>query len=156
MTDTATTTPAPADGTAEAVPAIEKRLELTAARDRVWRAITEPEELAKWFPESATLDLRADGDGHFEWREHGRFAVRVVAYEPPRYFAWRWTNDRDLGFEEAREKTLVEFWLDDAPSGGTILRLRETGFTRPSHRDGNFEGWDEELAELVRLLDAAG
>lgn len=132
--------------------AIERTLTLKASRERVWRAITDPDELAKWFPDRVELDLRPDGDGRFAWREHGEFAVRVVACEPPSYFAWRWANEAGVSFDAAAEKTLVEWWLDERPDGGTTLRLRETGFTRPSHRAGNDEGWSEELAKLVALL----
>lgn len=145
MTETTTMTEA-------AIPAIEKTLELAAPRDLVWRAITEPDQLAQWFPERAELDLAPGGDGAFEWQEHGRFAVRVVAIEPQTYFAWRWANAPGASIDAAAEKTLVEWWLADSRGGGTILRLRESGFTRPSHRDGNDEGWGEELGELVALL----
>ena len=30
---------------------VERTLELTAPVDRVWRALTDPEELARWFPD---------------------------------------------------------------------------------------------------------
>ena len=136
------------------IPAIEKTLELKAGRARVWRAITDPGELMKWFPERAELHLAPGGAGRFEWREHGQFAVHVVTIEPQTYFAWRWANEPGTSLDAAAEKTLVEWWLEDAPGGGTILRLRESGFTRPSHRAGNDEGWGEELAELVAMLQA--
>lgn len=132
--------------------AIERTITLPAPRERVWRAITDPDELAQWFPEKVELDLRPGGDGQFTWQEHGAYAVQVVAFEPPTYFAWRWSNEAGVSLEQAGEKTLVEWWLDEAPDGGTTLRLRESGFTRPTHRAGNDEGWGEELAELVALL----
>jgi hypothetical protein len=43
---------------------------------------------------------------------------------------------------EASEKTtLVEWSLEERADGGTTLRLRESGFTRPEDRAGNEEGW---------------
>ena len=49
--------------------------------------------------------------------------------------------------------TLVEWWVEPREDGGTTLRMRESGFTVPTHRSGNEEGWTEELGELVELLE---
>jgi hypothetical protein len=68
-----------------------------------------------------------------------------VSVEEPAYLAWRWGMESD-------EVTLVEWWLDERPNGGTTLRMRESGFTTAKHRDGNDEGWTEELGELEALL----
>jgi len=56
-----------------------------------------------------------------------------------------WVNDRH---PQAGARTAEDKWGD----GGTTLRMRESGFTTAKHRDGNDEGWTEELAELVALL----
>jgi len=137
---------------ATAIPAIERTLELPAPPERVWTAITDPVELGKWFPDRAELDLRPGGDGMFTWTEHGSAAVRVEAIDAPRYFAWRWANDSDASIDAASEVTLVEWWLAPGADGGTTLKVRESGFTRESHRTGNEEGWTSEHAELVTFL----
>jgi uncharacterized protein YndB with AHSA1/START domain len=141
MTDVTTT------ATAATPAAIERTLELAAPRPRVWRAISDPDELSRWFPQRAAWDLRPGGSGAFFWEEHGEFPVEVVSVEEPGYLAWRWGMESD-------EVTLVEWWLDERPDGGTTLRMRESGFTTPTHRDGNDEGWTEELGELEALLTA--
>ncbi|MCV0403196.1 MAG: SRPBCC domain-containing protein [Chloroflexi bacterium] len=38
------------DATTTELPAIERTLELDASPERVWRAISDPDELARWFP----------------------------------------------------------------------------------------------------------
>ena len=48
--------------------------------------------------------------------------------------------------------TLVEWWLDEREDGGTTLRMLESGFVLPEHREGNAQGWDDELGELRELL----
>ena len=35
--------------------AIERHLELRAAPDRVWRALTDPKEIARWFSQHASI-----------------------------------------------------------------------------------------------------
>jgi uncharacterized protein YndB with AHSA1/START domain len=131
--------------TADALAAIERTLELDAPRARVWGAITDPAELSRWFPQRAEWDLRPGGTGTFFWEGYGSFPIEVVSVEEPGYLAWRWGMESD-------EVTLVEWWLDERPDGGTTLRMRESGFTTPKHRAGNDEGWTEELGELEAML----
>jgi uncharacterized protein YndB with AHSA1/START domain len=135
------------DATTAAPAAIERTLELAAPRARVWSAISDPEELSRWFPQRASWELRPGGSGTFFWEEYGEFPVKIVSVDEPAYLAWRWGMESD-------EITLVEWWLDERADGGTTLRMRESGFITPKHRDGNDEGWTEELAELEALLAA--
>jgi uncharacterized protein YndB with AHSA1/START domain len=143
------------DTTATELSAIERTVELRAAPERVWRAITDPDELCRWFPQQMALDIRPGAVGTFTWSEYGDFAVRVDAVEPPRYLAWRWAREPNVAADEAF-MTLVEWWLTPRDDGGTTLRVRESGFADPEHRSGNEEGWDEELAELAELLGQPG
>jgi uncharacterized protein YndB with AHSA1/START domain len=55
---------------------IEKTLEFSVSRERVWQAITDPRELAQWFGHAAEIDLRPGGDGALTWDEHGRSASK--------------------------------------------------------------------------------
>lgn len=132
---------------------VEKVLELAAPVDRVWRAISDPVELSRWFGHETELDLRPDGDGAFVWREHGRYAVRVREVDPPRRLVWSWVHEPGVPFDDAPHTT-VTWELTARDDGGTTLRLRETGFLTDLHHSQNNGGWDEELAELVTLASA--
>ena len=133
---------------------VEKRVEFDAPVERVWRAITEPAELARWFGEEAELDLRPGGDGSMYWPNHGRFPMRVVEVDAPRRLVWRWTHLPDQAFDDAPLSTVVEWTLEEREGGGTVLHLRESGFPSEERRGENDHGWDEELKELVDLLAA--
>ncbi|MGH2381332.1 MAG: SRPBCC domain-containing protein [Candidatus Limnocylindria bacterium] len=135
-----------------AVPAIDRTLELEASPDRVWRAISDPAELARWFPQRAEWDLRPGGEGVFFWEGHGNFPIRIEAVDAPRYLAWRWGVEAEEDPDVAESATLVEWWVEGRDNGGTTLRLRESGFRLETHRSGNEDGWTEELAELSELL----
>lgn len=137
--------------TTETIPAIERTLELRAAPERVWRALTEPSEIARWFGDTAELEASAGAEGWFGWKAHGRFAVRVERCEPPRRFAWRWARNSDTPIGEG-PSTLVEWELLPRDDGGTTLKLRESGFERPEAREENVGGWKHELGELVDHL----
>ena len=55
---------------AEGRQALRFERRLTHPVDVVWRAITEPGELAHWFPSAVTIDLRVGGAMRFEFEGH--------------------------------------------------------------------------------------
>ncbi len=130
--------------------AIERRLEVRATPERVWRALTDSSELAGWFSERADLTAEPGRDGWLEWDGHGRFAVRVELADPPRRLAWRWMNEPGQPIDDSA--SLVEWRLEPAHDGGTVLHLRESGLSDPNDRTSNALGWFDELGELVAFL----
>lgn len=132
-------------------PHVEKTMQLSAAPARVWRAITEADEIAAWFPETILWEARTGGEGWFGWEEHGRYAVRIEAFDPPKFMAWRWARNPDAPLDETYS-TLVEWTLTPREDGGTTLHLRESGFENEQSRSENDDGWDSELGELLELL----
>lgn len=133
---------------------LEKVLDFEASPERVWSAITVPEELSQWFGDRTELDLRPGGAGAMIWDSHGSFAVRVETVDPPRLLVWSWVHEADVAFDDA-PATRVEWLLTPRENGGTSLRLRESGFRTDLHHRQNTDGWDEELGELVTLLESA-
>lgn len=130
---------------------IERTLEFEASIERVWRAITDPTELSQWFGDETQLELVPGSDGAMVWDQHGSFAVRVEAVDPPNRFVWSWVHEAGVSFDEA-PSTRVEWTLSARENGGTTLFLRESGFRTDLHHRQNTEGWTEELAELTALL----
>ena len=121
---------------------VRRELEIRAPRERVWAALTEPEQLLRWFPDKrAEIDLRPGGD----------------AVEPPGHFVFRW---RPEGL--VRPFTTVSFTLEELEDGAsTRVRLVESGFAslpdqiETQSQKGNDEGWAHELQELKEYLEAA-
>jgi uncharacterized protein YndB with AHSA1/START domain len=71
----------------------ERRLD--APLDRVWRAVTDPDEMRAWFP-AAVLGDRAVGAPlrfPFDANVDIDFEGRVTAWEPMRVFAFEWNGD---------------------------------------------------------------
>jgi uncharacterized protein YndB with AHSA1/START domain len=140
---------------------IEKKVILSAPRSRVWRAITNAEELGAWFRvklegafvEGATIRGKVTHPGY----EHLTMEVQVERIEPERYFAYRWhpyAIDPTVDYSP-EPMTLVEFRLDDA-DGGTLLTIVESGFDRvPLARRAeafrmNEQGWTEQTRNIDR------
>lgn len=83
--------------------------------ERVWRAVTEPAELAEWFPTTIDGERRAGAALTFRSRgdEAPPFDGLMEAFEPPRLLEFWWGSNR------------IRIELD-ALAGGTRLTLSDT------------------------------
>jgi uncharacterized protein YndB with AHSA1/START domain len=111
---------------------------------RVWKALTEPEELRRWFPDTVAVD---------EWKVGAKMTFKdanaqiqpfdgeVLAYDPPWLLEFRWGTD------------VIRFEV--APRGeGSVLTLVDTiDELGKAARDG--AGWHVCLNALERALDGA-
>lgn len=133
--------------------AIERTLEFDLPPERVWRALTAPDELSAWFPDDArNIDVHPGGDGWWHWEAHGSYAVRFEVVDPPRRLVWIWAREPGVSVDES-PTTRVDWRLEPTNGGkGTRLHLREEGFLTPKAREQNVEGWTNELKELRRHL----
>ena len=70
--------------------------------ERVWRAISEPEHLAAWFPSTVEIEPRVGAEVRFGSPMEGRPALTgvVTDCDPPRLLAFTWDTDH-LRFELA-------------------------------------------------------
>ena len=132
---------------------INQKLELSASREHVWEAITDPDKIAQWFGDEAEIDLGVGGRGVMSWKDHGRYAIRVEEVMPSHRLVWSWVHEPGVAFEEA-PSTRVECELTKRDNGGTVLDLRETGFLTDLHYQENIKGWKHELGELEKLISA--
>ena len=145
---------------------IDKTIELHAPPDRVWRALTNVEELSAWFQVTIEGDI-APGKEVWMTSVHPqnpgqRFLVRFTEMTPPRRFVWEWhPGEVDPGVDYSREpRTTVTFTLEPSERG-TRLSVAETGFDEISlarrakvHRD-NSQGWTEVLVWIQKYVEEA-
>src|SRR5215471_17901415 len=67
--------------------------------DRVWLAVTTPDELRHWFPANVTIELREGGTIRFTGDPHTDDKEgTVLSCDPPRRLAFTWADD-ELHFE---------------------------------------------------------
>jgi len=121
---------------------------LPAPVTTVFRALTEPSELVRWFLKEARLPPTPGAPYEFVWRGGYRHRAKVVAFVPNRKLTLEWPVKR-LG------ATRVTFTLSPEKRG-TRLRLRQTGFgTSPAWIDnfgGTNQGWGYFLMNLKSVL----
>lgn len=68
---------------------------LAHSPDRVWRAITEPEHLAAWFPTTIEGERKAGAPLRFSFPsgEAEAFDGEILVYQPPHVLEFRWGTD---------------------------------------------------------------
>lgn len=140
---------------------IEQVITLPLPRERIWLALTKPDQLSIWLANKVDIDLRPGGAALFNWGEDDRTPAVVEAVEPPRRLAFRWhpyKSDQSRPVEPL-PGTLVEFILDEVGEG-TRLTLRETGFAAlpeeiraTSLSDSNIR-WGQKLEDLITYFSA--
>jgi uncharacterized protein YndB with AHSA1/START domain len=112
--------------------------------DRVWRMVSDPDELARWFPSpKITIDLTAGGEITFSGDPNMPEATssgRVIDVSPPHRLAFTWGGD-ELHFDlEPLDGDRTRFVLTD------ILEARNAAAR-------NAAGWDVCLSVLDAVAE---
>ena len=123
-------------GVAEVV--FERRFE--APPERVWRALTDPEELAGWLAPAA-IDLRVGGSIVLKF-EDGDERGTITELREPEVIAYTWN--------EGETDSLVRFKLEPE-GGGTRLVLRHT-FEGEVDLSSYGGGWHHHLEQLIAQM----
>jgi uncharacterized protein YndB with AHSA1/START domain len=137
---------------------IEKEILIEAPLDVVWRVVTEPDQITKWFIDEAEIDPRPGGRGRFFSRGGQTFYFEIEAFEPPRRFAYRWGQAEGVALRP-ENSMLVEFTLQPE-AGSTRLRVVESGFDQVDWSDKQKTQYFEDHSNgwgrfLPRLRDYA-
>ncbi|WP_028926497.1 SRPBCC family protein [Pseudonocardia acaciae] len=75
-------------------PAVRVERRLAHPVEKVWRALTEPSHLNRWFPFDVEADLKVGGTVRFVEKEGGSTLGGVITdLEPPRLIAYSWETD---------------------------------------------------------------
>jgi uncharacterized protein YndB with AHSA1/START domain len=130
---------------------VRMRRRLNAPPQRVFRAWSDPEELARWFPERVEGGLAVGSRSILAWRDR-RVWWEVVEANPDRRVVVRWP-----GLVDERLITTVRVLVEPAGFGSRIdledgpFPLDQAGVL--DAWAGAMEGWSEALALLRAYLD---
>jgi len=124
---------------------------LAHPREKVWRAITEPQLLAEWLLPSLGLDLQIGANFTLQappqpgW--DGRVECRITDVKPLEQLSYSWSvGELD---------TVVTFTLTSS-GAGTALSVVQSGFAPTQKRNfgGARYGWNLMCGKLEALLEA--
>lgn len=108
---------------------IVKEVTIDAPVDAVWQALTEAEELTRWFPVEARVQPGPGGSIWISWGGGTEGEAPITAWEPGRRFGWTETR--------GPVKLVIDFHIQ-ARGGQTLVRLVQSGF-------GDGPEWDDEF-----------
>lgn len=121
-------------------PAVRFQRTYQHSPSRVWSAITEPGELAHWFPSKVSMEPYTGGT--IEFSEDPNIpprSGRILAFDPPHRLAYTWGPDE------------LHFVVEPAGAGGCVLTLVHVLDARDTAAR-NAAGWSVCLAELDKHI----
>ena len=130
-------------------PALRFERVLRHAPERVWRALTEPEEESAWHPTPARFEPKVGGrvayvpGGHVADVPEGE----VTDYDPPHLLGYTWTAD-------GQESNHLRFEIRPHDEGSVLILVHTFDDRLKAARDG--AGWDVCLTALAESLDGTG
>lgn len=141
---------------------VEAQIEIDAPASAVWRALTDAEELARWFPLHARVQPGEGGSIWLSWEELYEGESRIRVWEPNRHLRTGYIPG-EPGAARAAEgerpgalELLVDYYIE-ARGGRTVLRVVHSGFGREGQWDDEYEGvqrgWAYELRSLRHYLE---
>lgn len=147
---------------------VETELQIDASVEDVWKALTDAEELMRWFPLEAEVEPGEGGIMKWSWGEDFDWRHRIEVWEPPHHLLTSYDADPKLGHavpgvdpstQEADEKVrlAVDFRLESRGGGKTVLRLVHSGFLASADWDDEYDGvrsgWGFEIYGLREYLE---
>ncbi|MBI4932726.1 MAG: SRPBCC domain-containing protein [Actinobacteria bacterium] len=123
--------------------------QLSHPPERVWRALTESDQLRSWFPADIVGPREAGAEvTTVFWDdvaarhsiEQTVHPARIITWDPYRTFVWLWDDE------------LISFHLEPTPSGTTLTLVVQVGEKSPGAQDVA-AGYHVCLDQLVALVD---
>lgn len=133
------------------------RIDLAADVQTVWRALTDPAQLAAWCSPQAEIRARAGGLFRACVDRVTELEAHIDVYEPARRMRIIYLPSSAL--PPADSVLVDDFILEPGTAGGTILRLLGSGVPGGPEWDAQYlrlrTGWQAAMTRLKALIDGA-
>lgn len=131
---------------------IDLSVEIPASLEVVWRAITDPKELERWFPLKASGTAGPGGAITLSWGPPMEWTTHIKVWEPPTHVQFEDPADPSRPGAVSR----VDYHLETR-AGRTIVRLVHSGFDASADWDEQFtsttNGWRYFLMNLRHYVE---
>lgn len=137
---------------------IVSEIRVAAPPDRVFQALVDPSQVVQWWGQTGVYrctkfesDLRVGG----RWRSIGvdgrggpfEISGEYLAVDPPRRLSSTW-----VATWTGNVKTKIQ-WELESSQGGTLVRIRHSGFAGHPELTQAYRGWPRMLGWLQALLE---
>lgn len=130
-----------------------KEIRIAAPPAAVWKALTDADELVKWFPVEARVTPGKGGSIWMSWGPGFDGESTIELWEPGRRLR---KMSKPKPGREGATLFATDFTLEGR-GGETILRIVQSGFGRGANFDAEFDGvdlgWGLYLRNLVQYLE---
>jgi len=122
----------------------ETRITIDLPIEEVWRALTDPVWLARWFAPKMSVEPGPGGTVVADWGPGLEWKTTIEVWEPNRHLRLAETRDRVMSGSSVVEPLpscrLVQDYFLEAEGGRTVLRLVHSGFGESASWDNEYEG----------------
>jgi uncharacterized protein YndB with AHSA1/START domain len=126
---------------------------LSHSPEVVWKAITDPRELAVWFNTKAAIDARPGGTIDFVSAPSGFHTTgRILVWDPPRIFEHEWHIASHPHIPGGEPESVIRWELVQDAAGSTLLTVTHRHLTK-STALGFAPGMHAFLERLAAHLD---
>ena len=137
----------------------ENIIDIKTTPEKVFKAVTEPAEIKKWFGADARVEPRVGGEYTLIWGSMESKST-ISAWEPNAHFGKYSERSKPYGGEDTgvTQRLGVDYYIESVGDGVTRLRLVQSGFGPDAAWDDEFEstkiGWAPYLQKLKEILEA--
>ena len=138
-------------------PIVEKSIEIAATPDRVWRVLTEPDQVVQWMNGAhvestweAGSDMTFTWIANFDKTVHDR--ATLLAIERGKFLQYSHWSGLSLLPDKVENRTLMTFSLEPM-DGGTLLTVRNENFESDvAYKHANFF-WSVAVAMVKKVAE---
>jgi uncharacterized protein YndB with AHSA1/START domain len=125
----------------------EKNFEVAAPVESVWKAITEGDELTRWFCQEARCEPDIGGQQHIDWGGGAKATCVITVWKPNSHLRTEAVRpDLDNSMSAGKSEPYATDWYLEHQGGVTRVRMVASGFGEgpdwDHEYDGTFHGWD--------------
>lgn len=128
-------------------------IEIAASSQEVWNAITDPNEIRKWFDDVAELEPREGGTFRFAGEGLASEPSRIEVWDPPRRFKVASPPTPPPGGGGSPEAAAQSFdYTIESRGDRCVLRLTHSGIPADASWDPYYDGTNNGWATVFRTM----
>jgi len=130
----------------------EHEISIDASAEAVWKAITDAEELTRWFVDTARVEPGVGGRMWVSWGGPEGGGSMIEAWEPNRRLRVALAPFEMGAAKHDAASPIIDEYTIERRDGKTVLRLVSSGIPNASEWDGFYDGTNSGWKSFFRTL----